>query len=36
MKSLVFSDLFFILKIDEIAEDVKTGLVAVGIDSKPS
>ena len=33
---MVFSDLSFIVKFHEIAEDVKTGLVAVGMHSRPS
>ena len=33
---MVFSDIFFIVEFDEIAEELKTGLVAVGMDSKPS
>ena len=33
---MVFSDLFFIVEFDEKAEELKTGLVAVGMDSKPS
>ena len=33
---MVLSDLFFIVEFDEIAEELKTGLVAVGMDSKPS
>ena len=33
---MVFSDLFFIVEFDEIAKDVKTGLAAVGMDSRPS
>ena len=33
---MAFSDLFFIVDFDEIAEKIKTGLVAVGMDSRPS
>ena len=33
---MVFSDLFFIVDLDEIAEELKTSLVAVGMDSRPS
>ena len=33
---MVFSKLFLIVEFDGIAEELKTGLVAVGMDSKPS
>ena len=31
-----FSDIFFIVDFDEIAEELKIGLAAVRMDSKPS
>ena len=33
---MVFSDIFFIVEFDELAQELKTGLVAVGMDSKTS
>ena len=33
---MVVSDLFFIVEFDEIADKIKTALVAVEMDSRPS
>ena len=33
---MVFSDIFFIVEFDELAQELKTGLFAVGMDSRAS